>query len=730
MNKSIEILSPCGSKEVLLSAISAGCNAVYLAGKMFGARSYATNFSNEELKEAIKLCHLYNVLVYVTCNTLIYEKEIPEVINFIDFLYENDVDAVIIQDLGLASIIKQRYPGLKMHASTQINAQNISDVLTLEKLGFSRVVLGREVSLDTIKEIRSKTNIEIEVFVHGALCISYSGNCYFSKFNGGRSGNRGECAQPCRMIHKFNNKEKYFLSPKDLCTIDYLKDIIPYVDSLKIEGRMKSKEYVYYVTKAYKDSLFKKDFDKINATKKIMISFNRGFTKGFINDENNASITNTFNSNHLGVEIGKVINSTKRLNNMTLQAIKLNDDLLFKDSIRIVGSKNRANKVDAVIVNQMYVNNLLVKKACKGEIVYLSLHKKMDENDKVYLTKREESFSLPKIYITGKGYIENDYFIFDIIDDSMNKVSMQIKYQKTEKDFKQSIMKQLNKTGNTPFIFTRIDLSCNNVYLDIKDVNKLRRDILTRLYEKRVKRNFKREINNILDDNFQSDNVNINTYKEYSVLSYNNINNNPNIDYNLYTIKYSEVKKYSHIYYYLPRVIEDDNILSNMVSSSIGSITKIASPYLNVCNSYTVRVLKKLGFEKIGLSIELSFNDIKDLINAYKKRYNEVPCLEMLVYGHIELMHMKHCFINKEFNFKNLHCNLCKQNYLLDDKYPVYGDKHCHLSILSEKPINLLNKIDDYKNIGVTNFLINLINKEINIESIDNIEKLISTLKN
>ena len=232
MKRNTEILSPAGDFDSLRAAISGGCNAVYLAGKMYGARSYAKNFTPDELIEAVKLCHLYNVKVYVTCNTICYEKEIEEVCKYIDFLYENDVDAVIVQDIGLASIIKHRYPNMDMHASTQINAQTLEDVKVLKRLGFSRVILGREVTIDEIKRISENVDIELEVFIHGALCISYSGNCYFSLLEGGRSGNRGKCAQPCRKIHTFNGKEKYFLSPKDLCTIDYVKEIPKYVDSL------------------------------------------------------------------------------------------------------------------------------------------------------------------------------------------------------------------------------------------------------------------------------------------------------------------------------------------------------------------------------------------------------------------------------------------------------------------------------------------------------------------
>ena len=232
MKNKVELLSPVGSMEALEKAVFNGANAVYLAGKSFGARAYANNFSDQELIEAINFAHLYDVKVYVTVNTLIYENEISEVISFLDLIYLNGVDAVIVQDLGLARIIKLRYPDIEMHASTQMNVQTLEEVLALENLGFKRVVLGREVDLKEIKRIKENSNVELEVFIHGALCVSYSGNCFMSSLIGQRSGNRGKCAQPCRMEYTINNKTKYYFSTKDLCTLSNLKDILPSIFKL------------------------------------------------------------------------------------------------------------------------------------------------------------------------------------------------------------------------------------------------------------------------------------------------------------------------------------------------------------------------------------------------------------------------------------------------------------------------------------------------------------------
>ena len=192
--KKPELLAPAGSMESLYAAVEAGCDAVYLSGYMFGARQFATNFSEEEIKKAICFCHLYGVKVYVTVNTLIYEEEVQTFLDYIDFLHKNNVDAVLIQDIGMLDLIRQTYPNLEVHASTQMHIHNELGIKFCEKMGITRVVLARETSIEMIQKIRQKTNLELEVFVHGALCISYSGQCLMSSLIGGRSGNRGACA--------------------------------------------------------------------------------------------------------------------------------------------------------------------------------------------------------------------------------------------------------------------------------------------------------------------------------------------------------------------------------------------------------------------------------------------------------------------------------------------------------------------------------------------------------
>ena len=197
--KRVELLAPAGDIASLRAAIEAGCDAVYLGGKQFGARAYSNNFTREDLVEAIKLCHLYGVKVYVTCNTIIYENEVPSFLDYVRFLHQNNVDAILIQDLGMLDLVRKKFPNLEIHSSTQMHIHNLDDVKLMEMLGVKRVVLARETSIDTIKDIKAHSNIDLEIFVHGSLCISYSGECLMSSLIGGRSGNRGMCAGTCRL---------------------------------------------------------------------------------------------------------------------------------------------------------------------------------------------------------------------------------------------------------------------------------------------------------------------------------------------------------------------------------------------------------------------------------------------------------------------------------------------------------------------------------------------------
>ncbi|MBQ9071467.1 MAG: U32 family peptidase [Clostridia bacterium] len=279
-NKLPELLAPAGDIDALFAAILGGADAVYVGGERFGARAFAKNFSPEQLLLAVKLCHMHGVRIYVTLNTLIFDKEIDEALSYAEELYRMGVDALIVADLGIATLIRKRIPDFELHASTQMGVHNTEGVNFAAALGCKRVVLARECSGEDIKKIVEKSNAECEVFLHGALCVCHSGQCLFSSLVGGRSGNRGECAQPCRLPY---NNGKYPLSLSDLSLANHVKELISSgVASLKIEGRMKSPAYVYEVTRIYRSLLDGVRNASPEENRRLREIFSRGgFTDGY-----------------------------------------------------------------------------------------------------------------------------------------------------------------------------------------------------------------------------------------------------------------------------------------------------------------------------------------------------------------------------------------------------------------------------------------------------------------
>lgn len=667
MNK-VELLAPAGDFSCLKAAIEAGCDAVYIGGKLFGARAFSSNFTDDEIIKAINYAHLFGVKVYVTTNTLIYDKEVERFLEYISFLHKNNVDAVIIQDLGMLDLVRQTFPNLEVHASTQMHIHNLDGASFMEKLGVKRVVLARETSISKIKEIKEKTNIDIEIFIHGALCVSYSGQCLMSSLIGNRSGNRGTCAGSCRqsysIVDENNNiilNNKYPLSMKDLCSLENLKTLLDIgVTSLKIEGRMKSSSYVYTVVKLYRlaiDSYYKNnniyiDEKELYNLKKI---FNREFTKGFLFDEENNKVINMKRPNHQGVEIGKVINYK---NNVA--TIKLNDEININDGLRIVGKKDIG-----VNVNNFYINSKLVKTAKKGDIITIKVNDKVEKDDKVLLTLdsklNEEinniiSSNQRKVLVKAKFIAKEDKQITFELTDFINKVVV-ISENKVTKALnkpitKEEIKEKLNKIKDTVYKYESLDIEIDdNIFIPLNIINDLKRKAFEELNNKRLYKipykrcEYKR---------------NVKSYPKEKLLNIL-ILKDENID--------SLKKKYDYIYssnnidntiLLLPRVIDKykENYNKDVLVGDIGYFNKhkvcITDTSFNVVNSYTVAFLHSLGAKRVTLSYELTKKQIEILINAYEERYKAHPNLELVVEGYEEVMISKFS-LNKYFNNDKLY---------------------------------------------------------------------------
>ena len=339
--KKAELLAPAGNMEALIAAVQAGCDAVYLGLNSFSARAFAGNFSREELIEAVRYCHIRGVKVYVTMNTILYEPEIEAAKDQIQFLYDHDVDALLIQDFGLFHYVRTCFPDFEVHCSTQMHVHNMAGIEYMKTQGVKRVVLARETPIELVKKA-CKSGMEIEVFAYGAICISYSGQCQFSVVTKQRSANRGMCAQCCRMkYHKEDGSEfeegEYILSPKDLNVIDQLPKLLAAgVSSLKIEGRMKRPEYVWLITKTFReaiDAYYRNETYRVTKKRQeeLKLMFNRGFSEGHLFHDDVTKRMSQYRPNHQGVVIGEVVDFYKGK-----VKVKLSKPLYQHDGLRIL----------------------------------------------------------------------------------------------------------------------------------------------------------------------------------------------------------------------------------------------------------------------------------------------------------------------------------------------------------------------------------------------------------
>lgn len=475
--KKYELLSPAGDMASLIAAVKAGADAVYLGGEEFSARKKAKNFSKEELKTAILYCHMRMVKVYVAINTILTDEEVFMAFSYVKFLREIGVDGLIVQDIGLAKVLRDNFTGLELHASTQMSINSYSGAKMLKEMGFQRVVVARECPLSEIEKIKS-LGIEVEGFIHGALCISYSGQCLMSSMIGGRSGNRGECAQPCRKRYeildanknKINAKGEYVLSPRDLASFNTIKEMIDAgVYSLKIEGRMKRPEYVYQVTKTYREILEghfnKEDVEKTRAL------FNRKFTKGIGHNERGEDFISYDRPSNRGVVVGEVLKKSK-----DGYILKFYEDIVKGDELEFSLKNTETFKIlspiecekdktvefittrDLKLKSEIRrLNSVELIKSINEEINSKNLNREVSIKAEFFKGKR------PKLIFNSMGItaeVEGDF---------------ELEEPKTHAVSEERIRESLSKLGDTDFYLKEINIECDEIFIPISKLNELRR---------------------------------------------------------------------------------------------------------------------------------------------------------------------------------------------------------------------------------------------------------------
>ena len=764
-----ELLAPVGSMDHLKVAINAGASSVYLSGKDYGARKFAENFTLDEICDAVNTAHLHNVKVYVTVNTLIKQDELEEVMNYLSKLYAIGVDAVLVQDLGLLELIGKHLPNLKVHASTQMTCENQLKLDYLESKGIRRVVLPREMRKEEIAEL--KTNMELEIFAHGALCYSYSGQCLMSSFKGGRSGNRGTCAQPCRQKYKISGikHEDYYLSPCDLSLFNQLKEIAELnISCIKIEGRMRSKEYLAVVVSEYRKALNKLKSHKESKSEDISLVFNRGLIEGQFNHKSKRSIR----AGHVGLKIGKVINSSKnqiviRLDDSVenipekgdgLLIVKKNNDYGFEISQNpLLTSLNHYKKGKNKQIKDLTRKNkiLIIKKVWQNKKSDFDL-----TDSTAYLTKRNSlTKKVREIEAKGNSFIKSKLILtFSLKNKYPNlkgrltllnhrQIESEVTSDKPfEKPLKKSveaetIKKQLIKVDNYPYEITQVNVNYDGtLFIPISKINELRRNLFDEL-KREVENSYKHEIKKInltqnkpekhenpVNFSFYTNNLNhlneINGVKRvYLEIPTDNDNlditpdSRHNINYMITFLKnaieiahdkdYKLIWKWPDITH--DKLIKSLNKVRGILNKMNCNIPVMSSNFNAEYGPYSMNVTNTETIDSLK-----EYNILTISPELHKKDYENIinsckDCrkIEMLVQGSVELMKTRYSILSKK-EFKQIKNK--SEFYLIDrknNKYPIHKSiSGEELTIFNDSELSLIHEINHLKEIGFCNFSI------------------------
>ncbi|WP_338956410.1 U32 family peptidase [Fusobacterium nucleatum] len=704
----MKIVAPAGNMERFYSAISATADEIYLGLKGFGARRNVENFTVEELKKAIDYAHLRGSRIFLTLNTIMTNREIELLYPTLKDLYNYGLDAIIVQDIGYAEYLHKNFPSIEIHGSTQMTVANYYEINYLKELGFKRIVLPRELSFEEIKEIRKHTDMELEVFVSGSLCISFSGNCYMSSFIGGRSGNRGMCAQPCRKEYKTSCGEKsYFLSPKDqLYGIDEIKKLQEIgVESIKVEGRMKDISYVYE-TVSYFRSLIN-GIDKEENTPKL---FNRGYSKGYFYD-NDKNIMNRDYSYNMGEKIGEVVGKN----------IRLDEDIVSGDGITFV-SKDYKNLGGTYINKIAYKNEKLNLNFPDGtKYVFRNYNKRLNDeiSKKIKSTdkKLEINFDFAaklneklilKIYLED----ENGNRILNLEEISETLTQKAQKRAISEED----INEKLSEIGDSEFTVKDIKVNIDeNIFIPLSELKNLKRNAVEKFREK-ILSYFRRDLDRELKENNQEYfKLEIEKDKPKDLEIRGIVSNEEQKNF-LENIKneYNIKEIYYRTYDIAKQSMLGQHNLDNKLASNLYELLEnknsavMLNWNMNIVNSYTINVLEKIKkLESFIISPEINFSKIRELGKTRLKK-------ALLVYSKlkgmtidVDIADSKNEIITNKENDK---FNIIKNNYGTE--------------IFLDKPLNVINIMEDIKKLNV-----DIVVLEFTTETIEDIKKVLKQLK-
>ena len=764
-----ELLAPVGSMEHLKVAINAGASSVYLSGKDYGARKFAQNFTLDEINEAVNTAHLHNVKVYVTVNTLIKQDELEDVINYLAKLYSIGVDAVLIQDLGLVELINRHLPNLKIHASTQMTCENQLKLDYLESKGIKRVVLPREMRKDEIENL--KTNMELEIFAHGALCYSYSGQCLMSSFKGGRSGNRGTCAQPCRQKYKVSGikKEDYYLSPCDLSLFDKLKEIAELnISCIKIEGRMRNKEYLAIVISNYRKALNKLRSGKETKSEEINLVFNRGFVEGQFNNDSKRSLR----SGHIGLKIGHVIDSHKnqiaiKIDDEIKSIPRKGDGLLLIKNNKDYGFEISQNPIITTLNHFKKGKNKQIKDLTRKDKVMIV--KKVWQNKKsnfnlnestVFLTKKHDLIKKAhEIENKGNSYVKSKLTLTFSIKNKFPKLKGRLTLANKkeiecevigntpfEKPLKKSVSqdtvkKQLSKVDNYPYQIIQINVNYDGtLFIPISKINELRRDLFKNI-EYEITKSYSHDLKHITlksnESEIRETDANISFYTnnlkhlkkiegvkrvyleippEIDTLDINN-DENYNLNYMINFLKeafeISHSKDYELIWKW-PDITHDKlikalNKVKGILNKMHYNIPIMSNSFKGDYGPYSMNITNTETIDSLEnykiLTVSPELSKIDyENIIKYCKNPNK---LELIVQGSVELMKTRYPLLyGKEF--KQVKNN--SKFFLIDrnnNKYPIHKSiSSQELILFNFEDISLLSQINHLKEIGYSNFAI------------------------